>query len=167
MRSLLMSGLMLALAGCGGAEVADNKTVPTPTPTPGPKLGGVELNKPVRASGAAPYWTLYIAPGTIAFADAADAPVTDFYPVSPTLKGDTARLDTQTPTGEPVTITLAAKACAAGKAQLPLTAEMRIGARTLRGCAANGTYDWAARKPSPAPDASGDNASAAAGNARR
>jgi uncharacterized membrane protein len=157
MRRLLTAGLVLALTGCSGEEVAENKAAPTPTPTPGLKLGGADLNRPIRASGAAPYWVLYVAPGTIAFADAADAPSTDFYPVSPTLKGDTARFDTQTPKGEPVTIILTAKTCAAGKAQLPLTAEARIGARTLRGCAGNGAYDWESR-PRPSPDASADNA---------
>lgn len=161
MRRLLTAGLVLALTGCGGGEeVANNTAAPSPTPTPAPNLGGVDLNRPVLASVAAPYWVLYVAPGTIAFADAADAPSTDFYPVSPTLAGDTARFDTQTPRGAPVTIILTATTCWVGKAQLPLTAEVRIGARTLRGCAANGAYDWASRKPSPVPDASGGNAAA-------
>ena len=71
MRPLLTMGLALALAGCGGGEeVANNSAAPTPTPTPGPMLGGVDLDKPIRATGSAPYWAIYIAPGTIAFADA-------------------------------------------------------------------------------------------------
>jgi len=65
-----------------------------------------------------------------------------------------------------VTITLVAKACTMGKTQLPLTAEAQIGARTLHGCAANGAYDWASRKPSPAPDASAGNAAAPANAAQ-
>ena len=152
MRLLLTMGLALTLAACGGGEdVANNSAVPTPTPTPGPMLGGVDLDKPSRATGSAPYWAIYIAPGTIAFADAPKASPTDFYPISPKLAGDTARFETQTPKGEPVTITLTAKACQAGKETLPLTAEVRIGDRTLRGCAGPGAYDWAARRASPTP----------------
>lgn len=152
MRPLLMMGLALALAGCGGGEeVANNSAAPTPTPTPGPMLGGVDLDKPIRATGSAPYWAIYIAPGTIAFADAPAASPKDFYPISPKLAGDTARFETQTPDAEPVTITLTAKACVAGKETLPLGAEVRIGGRTLKGCAGPGAYDWAARKASPTP----------------
>ncbi|KRC82647.1 hypothetical protein [Sphingomonas sp. Root241] len=152
MRPLLTMGLALALAGCGGGEeVANNSAAPTPTPTPGPMLGGVDLDKPIRATGSAPYWAIYIAPGTIAFADAPAASPTDFYPISPKLEGDTARFETQTPDAEAVTITLIAKACTAGKETLPLGAEVRIGSRTLKGCAGPGAYDWAARKPSPSP----------------
>ena len=151
MRLLLTMGLALTLAACGGEETANNSAAPTPTPTPGPMLGGIDLDKPIRATGSAPYWAIYIAPGTIAFADAPKASPTDFYPISPKLEGDTARFETQTPKGEPVTITLAAKACAAGKEMLPLGAEVRIGNRTLKGCAGPGAYDWAARKASSSP----------------
>jgi uncharacterized membrane protein len=143
MRRLLMAGLVLALAGCGGEDVAANKAAPTPTPTPGPKLGRVELNKPVRASGTVPRWAIYIAPGTITFADGAAATPVDLYPVSPTLTADAARFETRTPEGAPVTILLTAQACVVGKEKLPLTAEARIGSRTLKGCAGPGAYDWA------------------------
>ena len=146
MRRAVIAGLALALAGCGGGEeVANNSAAPTPTPTPGPMLGGVDLNKPLRASGTAPYWAIHIAPGTISFADKPEAAPMDLYPVSPRLAGDTASFDTQTPHAEPVTITLTAETCTAGKAQLPLTAEARIGGRVLKGCAGQGAYEWAER----------------------
>lgn len=153
MRRLTIAGLALALAGCGGGEEAANNSIaPTPTPTPGPMLGGLDLNKPLRASGTGPYWVVDIAPGTITYADAPDAAPVDFYPVSPRLAGDTASFETQTPHAEPVTITLTAKACTAGKEQLPLTAEARIGTRVLNGCAGPGVYAWAERaKSSPTP----------------
>lgn len=134
MRVLLTTGLALALAGCGSEEVANNSVAPRPTPTP-PTLGGVDLNTPLRASGTGPYWQIDIAPGTIAYAASPDAHPTDFYPVSPTLGGGRAIFETQTPEAEPVTITLTAAACMAGKASLSLTAEAKIGARTLKGCA--------------------------------
>lgn len=156
MRRLVIAGLALALAGCGGGEeVANNSAAPTPTPTPtpGPMLGGLDLNKPLRAAGTGPDWVIHIAPGTITFADKADAAPMDLYPVSPKLAGDIASFETQTPHAEPVTITLTDKACAAGKEQLPLTAEARIGGRVLKGCAGPGAYAWAKRvkKASPTP----------------
>ena len=137
MRRVLIMGFLLALAGCGGGEEAgNNKTAPVAKPTPKPMLGGVDLNQPLRASGTGPYWEIHIAPGTITYANAPDAEdPTDFYPVSPKLADGRAMFDTKTPEAEPVTITLTAQGCTAGKGTLPLTAEARIGGRTLRGCA--------------------------------
>jgi uncharacterized membrane protein len=136
MRRVLSLGFLLALAGCGGEEPGNNNAAPVTKPVPKPMLGGVDLNQPVRASGAAPYWAIHIAPGTIAYSDAPDmADLTDFYPVSPKLADGRAVFDTKTPEAEPVTIILTAQACTGGKQALPLTAEVRIGGRTLRGCA--------------------------------
>jgi uncharacterized membrane protein len=136
MRLLLTMGLALALAACGGSEeVANNSVAPTPSPTPGPMLGGLDLNKPVRAAGAGPFWSMDIAPGTIAYVAAPGAHRTDFYPVDPKLSEGRAVYETQTPEAEPVKITLTGKSCTAGKQTLPLTVEARIGARTLHGCA--------------------------------
>lgn len=137
MRRVLTMGLLLVLAGCGGGEeVAGNKAAPVAKSLPKPMLGGVDLNRPVRASGAAPYWEIHIAPGTIVYADSPDAADSiDFYPVGPKLADGRAVFETRTPETEKVTITLIAQACTAGEQTLPLTAETRIGARTLRGCA--------------------------------
>lgn len=137
MQRLLAIGLLGALAGCGGGnEAGNNSAAPIATPKPKPMLGGVDLDKPLRASGSGPYWEIQIAPGTIVYADAPDTThPTDFYPVSPRLADGRAVFETKTPDAQPVTITLTAEACTAGKQALPLTAEARIGARTLRGCA--------------------------------
>ena len=136
MRSLLMAGLALALTGCGGEEAANNAAATTkPKPAPGPMLGGVDLNKPVRATGTGASWSIDIAPGTIAFTAAPKAPRVDFYPVSPKVTQGHAVFETQTPEAEPVTITITGVACAAGDRNLPLTVEAHIGARTLHGCA--------------------------------
>lgn len=135
MRRLLTTGLALVLSACGGGEVpADNVAAPTPTPTPGPSLAGVPLDEPIRAGGSAPFWEIYLAPGTITFADAHAHPV-DFYPTSPAIESDGAMVRTQTIAGEPVTLALSTGPCVSGAESLPLTAEARIGARTLRGCA--------------------------------
>lgn len=149
MRSMLMTGLMLALTACGGGEEPANNSAaaaPKPTPTPGPMLGGVDLYKPIRVAGSGAGWAIYIAPGSITYSDAPNATARDFYPVSPKLAGDTASIETETPEGQPVTIALTAKPCTAGKDALPLTAEARIGARTLKGCAGQATREWVARR---------------------
>ncbi|NIJ20646.1 putative membrane protein [Sphingomonas naasensis] len=166
MRRLLISALALALAGCGGEEVANNSATPTPSPTPGPMLGGVELNKPIRASGTTPHWAIYIAPGTITYADAPGAAPRDLYPASPRLMGGAALVETRTPEGDAVTITLTAAACGTGKAPLPLTAEVRIGSRVLKGCAGQGAYDWATPRPGAEPSNATDAAPANTARAR-
>jgi uncharacterized membrane protein len=136
MRHVLSLGFLLALAGCGGEEPGNNNAAPAVKPAPKPMLGGIDLNQPVRASGSAPHWAIHIAPGTIAYSYAPDMTnLTDFYPVSPKLEGGRAVFETKTPEAEPVTITLTAQACTAAKQALPLTAEVQIGGRTLRGCA--------------------------------
>ncbi len=156
MRFLLLA-MPLLLAGCGSDESVENAANATaPVLRKGPMLGSVDLSQPVRASGAAPFWAIEIAPGSITYADRAGAggTLTDFYPVSPRVDADRAVFPTQTPEGAPVTITLTRAAC--GEKDAPLTAEVKIGARTLTGCA------WP--KPAGENDAEPGNASAAPEN---
>lgn len=123
------------LGACGADEGADNgANVAAPVLRKGPMLGSVDLSQPVRAGGASPYWAIEIAPGSITYADRAeaDAKRTDFYPVSPRVDADRAVFPTQTPEGAPVTITLTRAACGEGE---PLRAEVKIGGRVLTGCA--------------------------------
>ncbi len=141
MRALLVAAAMLALGGCGsGADEAAEANRAAPQPVPPPMLGGVDLNKPVRAAGTEPFWTIDIAPGSIVYTDfsSGQGEPTDFYPVSPKLAAGSATFPTQTPAGDPVTITLRAEPCRdAGEkgAAQPLTAEIKIGPRGFAGCA--------------------------------
>ena len=130
MRSGIGMAGLLALAACGSAEAPENAAVPVPapSPTPGPKLGGVDLNKPLRASGAG--WTLDIAPGQLTY-QAGKAPPVELYPIAPTLSGDRARYVTSTTDDAAVTIDLIARQCD----EAPLTVEATVGARSLKGCA--------------------------------
>jgi uncharacterized membrane protein len=141
MRVLMALVPMLMLAGCGSDEVVnDTANQAAPKPMRGPKLGDVDLSRPVHASGVSPAWSMKIMPGQLTYADSADGTGkgTDFYPVTPKADADHAVFDTQTPEGTPVTITLTRTECReggeAGPAQ-PLTAELRIGERVLKGCA--------------------------------
>lgn len=134
--------VLLALAGCGsdeGAENAANVAAPAPA---GPRLGEVDLTRPVRATDAALTWALEIAPGSISltrFAGrGAEGGVTDFYPVGPVVGQGTAVWTTKDPSGARVSITLTDARCRAeGDPDIdrPLTAELRIGDELLRGCA--------------------------------
>lgn len=140
MRFLLLA-LPLLLAGCGSDEPVDNSAnVAAPVLRKGPMLGSVDLSQPVRASGASPFWALEVTPGRITYTDFAGTggKVTDFYPVSPKVDADHAVFATQTPDGDVVTITLTRAECTEkGKPVVtdPLTAELKIGARVLAGCA--------------------------------
>jgi uncharacterized membrane protein len=140
MRFLLLA-VPLLLAGCGSDEPVDNgANVAAPVLRKGPMLGSVDLSQPVRASGASPFWALEIAPGRITYTDFAGVggKVTDFYPISPKADADRAVFATQTPDGDPVTITLSRAQCmekGTPPVSDPLAAEVKIGTRILAGCA--------------------------------
>lgn len=165
MTRFLLLAVPLLLAGCGSDEPADNSAnVAAPVLRKGPMLGSVDLSQPVRASGASPFWTLEIAPGRITYTDSAGkgGKLTDFYPVSPKVDADRAMFATQTPDGDVVMITLTRAECTAKGAPAttdPLTAELKIGARVLAGCARQGPAGEIALEPagnSAAPASAGN-----------
>ncbi len=133
----------LLLAACGSHEAADNKAAPAAPATPaGPRLGDVDLTRPVRATDAALTWSIEIAPGAISLTEFArnggEGKVSDFYPVAPKVDSSKAVYATKDVAGEAVTITLTRDACRENGEPVierPLTAELRTATRTLTGCA--------------------------------
>lgn len=153
MRFLLLA-VPLLLAGCGSDEPVDNgANIAAPVLRKGPMLGSVDLSRPVLASGTSPFWVLEVEPGRITLSNSnkPGSKVTDFYPVSPKVDADHAVFSTQTPEGDPVTITLTRGPCVGGKvseAADPLTAELKIGMRVLAGCARSKPMDEIEAEPS-------------------
>lgn len=138
---------ILLLAGCGSSEPAtveaDNVALSPEVllpPTTATSLAGVDFRKPVRAFGTEPYWSMDISPETIRFEDLSvdDGAPANWAPHAPKIAGTAAVIETRTPKGEPVTITLMGESCleVGGEANtLPLKASVKIGERTLTGCA--------------------------------
>jgi uncharacterized membrane protein len=141
MMRILMLVAVLALGGCGSKPTEKPTPKPKPTATkPMAMLGTVDLTKPVHVFGVEPGWSLDVAPGDISFADFSGESIDPqpFFPVSPQLAGDRASWTTRNVAGETVVLTLTAKECLeAGEPEdsQPLTAELKIGAKTLKGCA--------------------------------
>lgn len=146
MRAFVIAPLLL-LAGCGGSDktrsTGGNVTLDPaalqlkPTAT---SVAGVDFTKAVRAFGTEPYWALDITPGKIRFEDFGmkDGEAVDWSAHPPKVTGTVAVIEARTPAGEVAIITLRGESCLeVGEEEdaLPLKAEVRIGARTLTGCA--------------------------------
>lgn len=151
MRAILLGAVLIPLGGCGsdaGENAAAN--IVEARPVPPPMLGGVNLNEAIRATGTAPRWTIDVAPGAILYTGpvVGQGTPTDFYPVTPKLSAGVATFPTQTPSGEPVVITLRAEPCGnAAAATLPLRADVTIGGRSFGGCAGPAPDDPPADPP--------------------
>lgn len=165
MKLMLVAALLagsFALSGCGGGKVdtgnvaEGNAAAAKPKPKVFPKLmlGDFDLNQLVRAFGTEPYWTLDMGPGTLTYTDfSVDKPeARPFYWADPVIAGDTATYTTRNVAGDAVVLVLTRKDCLeAGEdeATTPLTAILKIGSKTLRGCAGP--------KPAGEPDGKMDN----------
>ncbi|CAN5143699.1 membrane protein [soil metagenome] len=125
--------LTLALAAC--SEPAP-KDAPAPAPAAAPAmLADVDLAQPVSAVGTEPFWGIEITPETLTYTSPDGAPVTAPNPGAD-LQGTTATYTT-TAGGQPLEITLIATECSDGMSDrtYPLTAIVKLGGRTLNGCA--------------------------------
>ena len=168
MRVAILAAPLLLLTGCGGGSVvinADNAAtvaaengaaaVPAaPKPAPTLMLGDFNLNQLLRASGTEPFWTLDMGPGTMEFTDySVEAPKpAPFYWADPVIAGDKATYTTKNVAGDAVVLVLTRKDCLdVGEPEdsVPLTAELKIGSKTLHGCAGP--------KPADQPDEEMDN----------
>ena len=168
MRAIAIAGL-LTLAACGSTEKAEEpKSAPSPQ---GPQLGGISLNKPLRATDNALTWSLEVAPGSITLTRFAgrgsEGSVSQFYPVSPRVDGDSAVWQTKDTDGEPVTITFTNTRCTeTGKPVIerPFTAELKIADKSLHGCAGLRPAPERISRPAEGGNVSADNVTEEAGN---
>lgn len=156
MRGFALAGL-LALTACGAKEKAKEPVAATPSPS-GPHLGDVSLDRPLRATDNGLTWSLEVAPGSITmtrFAGRqAEGSVSQYYPVAPQLSDGKAVWATKDTAGVPVTITFTNAHCTEGgdpAIDRPLTAEVKIGAQTLHGCAGARPADGLNSQPAAAP----------------
>ncbi|MHA6720863.1 hypothetical protein ACX40Y_15630 [Sphingomonas sp. RS6] len=129
----IIVGPML-LAACGSDPANENSAnAVAPVPS-GPMLGKVDLSAPLRLEDAAGTWSMVLAPGRIMFQPRGADPI-PFYPRTPVVDGNSARIVTETPDGDPVTIRLVVEPCGPEDARAPLTASLQIAARVYQGCA--------------------------------
>jgi uncharacterized membrane protein len=140
-----VSLILLLLAGCGGSEsvtvpaanVAAKADVQPPAPV---SLAGVDFAGPVHTFGTEPYWALDISPERIRFQDfSIDDGEPDYWaPAVAKAASNGVVIETRTPAGEAATISFTGESClevGEEENRQPLTAVVKIGTRTLTGCA--------------------------------
>jgi uncharacterized membrane protein len=103
-------------------------------------LGEVDLGKPMRALGTEPFWGIEITPQEIVFTDVDRADFRAANP-GPRVAGAGAVISARDAGGTEITITLKPDKCSDGMSDwvYPLSAEVKFGGETLKGCAASQT----------------------------
>ncbi len=135
MRLVLAVLSVLALTACVEAE----QPAPAPEPPgPPPVLGGVDLNRPVRALGTEPFWSVDLT-GTEMVYTTPEPPEQRGPQPAPVIQGTTATYETETADGTELSVTLVATECSDGMSDrtYPLTAMVKFGELELNGCAAS------------------------------
>jgi uncharacterized membrane protein len=127
MRIVIFAAAVLAAActGPGGAGGAQS-------------VGGVDLSQAVRALGTEPFWTVEITPQTLIYSGV-DRPEQQVSNPGARVSGSTAVIEAKDAAGASFVITLKAAECSDGMSDrtYPLEAEVKVGAETLKGCAAS------------------------------
>ena len=154
MRTIVFAALSaLALAGCGDRSDQPEVAAVTAPPPPAAVLAGVDLKQPLRALGTEPFWSVelngsemvYTSPDTAALRAPQPAPV---------MQGTIAIYENQVQDQE-FKVTLTATECSDGMSDrtYPLTAIVKIGDRTLTGCAATAAAIMGAGETGPVAEA--------------
>jgi uncharacterized membrane protein len=136
MRLLAVACLVLAAAAC--SDSPETEEGPALEPAPAPRLGGVDLGRPVRLLGTEPFWSLDLTGSEIVYAGV-DRPEQRGPQPKPVIQGTVATLETTTASGTPIAITLTETECSDGMSDrtYPLTALVEVGGETLMGCGAS------------------------------
>lgn len=125
--------MTLALAACSEPK-SEPASAPTPAKAPA-VLAGVVLTEPLQALGTEPFWGIEITPSTLTYTSPDTEPLSTPNP-GPDVQGTTAKYEARLG-GQPLNITLIATECSDGMSDrtYPLTAIVKRGDTTLRGCA--------------------------------
>ena len=104
-------------------------------------LGGVDLNQPLRALGAEPFWGVDITRDALVYS-AVDSEGLRAANPGPTIQGTTAVYASAAEDGTALVVTLMATECSDGMSDrtYPLTARVELGGQTLNGCAASTAF---------------------------
>ena len=137
MRTLALAAVSaLALAGCGDrSDQPDVAAVGAPAPPPA-VLAGVDLKQPLRALGTEPFWSVELNGTEMIYTSPEPGELRAPQP-APVMQGTIAIYENQVQDQE-FKVTLTATECSDGMSDrtYPLTAIVKIGDRTLTGCAA-------------------------------
>lgn len=148
MRFLLCLVGVVTAMGCQPArepaatEVATAAAPPAVPETPPARapvvIGGVDLSQPARALGTEPVWGVEIKPDELVFTGVDRAEIRAPHGGA-VLEGATAVISSTDATGQTLVLRLDAGACSDGMSDrvYSLAAEVRLGAETLKGCAAS------------------------------
>jgi len=134
MRLILCSLAVLALAACSSETEAPPPVEPPP---PVLELGGVPLDRPLRALGTEPFWGVDVSADALVYSGV-DRPEQRATHEGVELMGTVATWRATTPDGAPMDLILMATECSDGMSDrtYPLTARLEVGGETLNGCAA-------------------------------
>ena len=130
-----LSLVALALAAC--SRQSEGPPPPAPPPEPSHILGGVDLDKPIRAVGNEPFWYVTL-DGTHMVYGGPDRPERSVTQSPVVMRGTTATFTGQAAQGGALEVTLVATECSDGMSDrtYPLVARVKVGGETLIGCAA-------------------------------
>ena len=127
---------VFALSACSNPEPA---AAPAEPAAPGAAvLGGVDLTQPLRALGTEPFWSVELTADRLAY-DSPEGGETTASRPDMVLQGTVAGFEGVTDKGSTLSLTLTATECSDGMSDrtYPLTAIVKLGDRTLTGCAAS------------------------------
>jgi uncharacterized membrane protein len=147
MRLILLAAPLALLAASCSQGTTEKAPPPADAPTPA-SLGGVDLNQPLLASGAEPFWSVTITRDAMVFTGIDREEQRAGNP-QPVVQGTTAVYTAATDDGTAMVVTLIATECSDGMSDrvFPLTARVELGEVSLNGCAGS----QAALNSQPAP----------------
>lgn len=153
MHRLVPAAAILALTAC--SEPAEVSRAERPAIPAAPAvLADIDLNRPVRALGTEPFWSVELN-GTEMVYSGVDRPEQRAPQPPAVMKGTVAIFEATTTSGAPLKVTLTTTACSDGMSdrEYPLSAVVKIGEETLTGCAASASAIAASGESGPVVDA--------------